>query len=176
MFWGLKMDILLSWWIQSWQWSALTLNGGCSSCTPAPTAGSSSPWWALPALWPRADRRQGSAQAMVMAWIISPFPGSGTRGWALMGSWKRIQGYPFLWQSSFMMDQINSGTISSVFCWCPNFWKASVFCPKSQVFVSVDVLRDGSNRFIVGTCCSFLAVTKSMFMDVIRHCICILVA
>lgn len=68
---------------------------------------------------------------------------------------------PFLWQSSFMMDQINSGTLSSIFY--PSSWKASVFCPKSQVFLRVDVLRDGSTRFVVGTCCSFLA-TKSYFL------------
>lgn len=42
------------------------------------------------------------------------------------------------------------------------------------IFKSADVLRDGGNGFIVGARCRFLIVLKSMFMNAIRHCVCIL--
>lgn len=37
-------------------------------------------------------------------------------------------------QCSFMMDQINSETISSISHLCSSFYKASIFCPKSRYF------------------------------------------
>lgn len=106
------------------------LSGGCSPSAPAPTVGSPSP------RWPRAVRSRGSAP--LWRWPqLCPSPGGGTRGWTLMGTWRRRQGHPFLSWCRFMMDQISSETISSIFCWCPIFYKTSVFCPKSPVFLKV---------------------------------------
>lgn len=65
------------------------------------------------------------------------FPSPGGGHWWVGEMWRRTQGYPFLWQCGFMMAQINSEAIASISCQCPSFYRASVFCPKSQIFLKM---------------------------------------
>lgn len=113
---------------------AVERGGGCSSSAPAPTAGSPSPRWHGHPSGPVLTGARARPRSRCWA-VAQPGPGSGTRGWVSRRARRRTQGYPFLWYRSFMLDQINSEMISSVSRQCPSFYKASVFCPKSQVFL-----------------------------------------
>lgn len=53
--------------------------------------------------------------------------------WVVSKPWERL-GIDGDMQCSFMIDQINSETISSVSRQCSSLYKASVFCPKSRYF------------------------------------------